>query len=145
MDAETNVESMSFTWEADKKRMPILLIQEQLSKAVIPIPVPDVTPLSPPLGIIPPIPKHFDFIAGLGKYSFLQAAVIGLTKAAQSADAAFGTGKLDVLRYGRVLKARQLVGVRGVGQRGPARALALRAAGNPLAAARHSGVCPVRQ
>lgn len=115
MDAETNVESMSFTWEADKKRMPILLIQEQLSKAVIPIPVPDVTPLSPPLGIIPPIPKHFDFIAGLGKYSFLQAAVIGLTKAAQSADAAFGTGKLDVLRYGRVLKARQLVGVRGVG------------------------------
>ena len=26
-----------------------------------------------------------------------------------------GTGSLDVLRYGRVLKARQLVGVRGAG------------------------------
>jgi hypothetical protein len=41
--------------------------------------------------------------------------VTGLTKAARTADAAVGTGKLDVLRYGRVLKARRLVGVRGVG------------------------------
>jgi hypothetical protein len=115
MDAETNVESLSFSWETDKKTLPILLVQEPISKLPLPIPVPDVTPLSPPLGLIPPIPKHFDFIAGLGKYSFLQAAVIGLAKAARTADAAFGSGKLDVLRYGRVLKARRLVGVRGVG------------------------------
>ena len=47
-----------------------------------------------PFTHIPPIPKHFDFIAGLGKFSFLQAAVIGLTKAARTADAALGTGKL---------------------------------------------------
>jgi hypothetical protein len=38
-----------------------------------------------------------------------------LTKAAQSSDAVFGSGSLDVLRYGRILKARQLVGVRGAG------------------------------
>ena len=30
-------------------------------------------------------------------------------------DAVFGTGKLDVATYGRVLKSRQLVGVRGAG------------------------------
>jgi hypothetical protein len=35
--------------------------------------------------------------------------------AARSQDAVRGTGSLDVLRYGRVLRARQLVGVRGAG------------------------------
>lgn len=41
--------------------------------------------------------------------------LIGLAKAAKTADAVTGTGTLDVTRYGRVLKARQLVGVRGAG------------------------------
>ena len=40
---------------------------------------------------------------------------IGLAKVAQSSEAVTGQGELNVLRYGRVLKARQLVGVRGVG------------------------------
>jgi hypothetical protein len=35
--------------------------------------------------------------------------------AAASRDAVQARGSLDVLRYGHVLKARQLVGVRGVG------------------------------
>ena len=35
--------------------------------------------------------------------------------AAKSQDAVSGNGSLDVLRYGRMLKARGLVGVRGVG------------------------------
>jgi hypothetical protein len=35
--------------------------------------------------------------------------------AAKSADAVTASGDLDVPRYGRVLKARGLVGVRGVG------------------------------
>ena len=42
--------------------------------------------------------------------------VIGSAAAAgSSADAVTGDGSLDVLRYGHVLKARQLVGVRGAG------------------------------
>ena len=40
---------------------------------------------------------------------------IGLAKAAKSADALTATGSLDVTRYGRPLKARRLVGVRGAG------------------------------
>ena len=39
----------------------------------------------------------------------------GLAYASQHADAVSGTGSLDVARYGRVLKSRQLVGVRGAG------------------------------
>jgi len=44
-----------------------------------------------------------------------QAILIALAKAAQSADSVSGQGTLDVLRYGRLLQARQLVGVRGAG------------------------------
>ena len=77
--------------------------------------IPDITPLSPPLGLIPPFPKQIEPIAGTAKLSLARAAVIGLAKAAKSADAATGTGTLDVTRYGRVLKARRLVGVRGAG------------------------------
>jgi hypothetical protein len=39
----------------------------------------------------------------------------GLAYASQHADAVFANGSLDVMRYGRVLKSRQLVGVRGAG------------------------------
>jgi hypothetical protein len=115
MDAFTNVESLTFSFDAEKKRLPILMIQEPISKAPIPIPVPDITPLNPPLGLIPPVPKHIDFISETANLNPIQAAVIGLTKAAQSSDAVFGSGTLDVLRYGRILRARQLVGVRGAG------------------------------
>jgi len=39
----------------------------------------------------------------------------GLAYVAQHGDAVFGNGTLDVAKYGRVLKSRQLVGVRGAG------------------------------
>ena len=45
----------------------------------------------------------------------MQAISRGLAEAAKSQDAVTGNGSLDVLRYGRVLKARGLVGVRGAG------------------------------
>ena len=115
MDNETNVEQLSFRFDKDAKVMPVVIVQEPITKLPIPIPIPDITPLSPPLGAIPPIPPKIDFLKWPAKYSPLQGIVIGLTKAAQSADCVFGTGTLDVLRYGRLLQARQLVGVRGAG------------------------------
>ena len=115
MDAHTNVESLSFSFNSDAGTLPILFIQEQFSKVPIPIPIPDITPLSPPLGLIPPIPKQFPIISGTSKLSPIQAVLIGLAKAAKKADAVTGNGSLNVLRYGRLLKSRGLVGVRGVG------------------------------
>ena len=79
------------------------------------IPVPDITPLNPPLGVIPPIPKSITPIEGSSKLSPVRAALIGLAKAAKKADALTATGSIDVLRYGHVLKARRLVSARGVG------------------------------
>lgn len=115
MDAHTNVESLSFSMDTEKAELPILFIQEENTKAPIPIPVPPVTPLNPPLGAIPPIPKKFPFVAGTAKLSPIGAALVGMARAAKSWDAVTGKGSLDVVRYGRSLKARRLVGVRGAG------------------------------
>ncbi len=115
LDAFTNVESLNFRFNADQKLLPIVFIQNPQTKVPIPIPIPDITPLNPPLGAIPPIPKGIEPITETAKYSPIRGAMIGLAKAAKSADGVTGTGTLDVLRYGRVLKARQLVGVRGAG------------------------------
>lgn len=116
MDAHTNVESLSFSFDKEKKELPVVFIQNQETKIPIPIPIPDITPLNPPLGLVPPIPPKITTLDYTAKLSPLQAALHGLAYAAQHADAVSGTGSLDVLRYGRVLKARQLVGVRGAGQ-----------------------------
>jgi hypothetical protein len=115
MDAFSNVESMNFSYNGDGKVMPIVFVQEPITKAPIPIPIPDITPLSPALGLIPPLPKQFEILEKTAKYSFPQAIMIGLAKAAKTSEAVKASGTLNVLRYGRVLKARKLVGVRGAG------------------------------
>jgi len=121
MDAQTNTDALSFTYDGLSKTLYILFIQELISKAPIPIPIPDITPLNPPLGAKPPLPLHVKFITnepdqnGTAKYSPIQAALIGLAKASKGSDVISGTGSLDVLRYGGVLQPRKLVGVRGAG------------------------------
>lgn len=115
MDAHTNVRSLDFRFDSQARELPVLYIHNKLTKAPIPIPIPDITPLNPPLGAVAPIPHKLRSIDGTGKLSPVRAAAIGLAKAARSTDALFGSGSLDVLRYGRVLKPRQLVGVRGAG------------------------------
>jgi len=115
MDAYTNVESLSFSLNNDAATLPLLYIQEQYSKAPIVIPIPPVTPLNPPLGAILSIPKQFPIINGGSKLTPIQAVLIGLAKAAKQADGVGASGTLDVLRYGNLLSARGLVGVRGAG------------------------------
>ena len=115
MDMHTNCDGITFNFDSQSKSLPVVLIQNQATKVPIPIPIPDITPLNPPLGLIKPLPSRLEPVNGTAKYSPVRAAIIGLTKAAKSADTVTGTGSVDVLRYGRLLKARRLVGVRGVG------------------------------
>lgn len=116
MDAETNVESISCSFDATMQVLPIILIQNQLTGIPIPIPIPAVNPLSPPLALLPPLPSDYSIEANTAHKSFVEAALLGLAKAANSSQATTATGTLDVLRYGQVLKPRRLVGVRGVGE-----------------------------
>jgi hypothetical protein len=115
MDYATNIENVSCSFNSQGRVMPFVRVQIPTTKTSLPIPIPDITPLNPPLGLIPSIPLNFERVDNSAKYSPVRAAMIGLTKAARSAESVTATGSLDVIRYGNVLKARRLVGLRGVG------------------------------
>jgi hypothetical protein len=115
MDAHTNVEALSFTFNGANKVMPVIFIQNEQTRAPIPIPIPDISPLNPPLGLIPPIPAQFNMMHDTVNLSPIRAIGKGIAEASRTSDAVTGTGSLDVIRYGRLLKGRSLVGVRGAG------------------------------
>jgi hypothetical protein len=116
MGPANTIESVTCSFNSQGKVLPVVYIQNQQTHVPIPIPIPDITPLNPPLGLVPPIPLNIEPINESANYSPIRAAVIGLTKAARSAEAVTATGSLNVVRYGAVLKARRLVGLRGVGE-----------------------------
>lgn len=116
-DSHSTLDDVSFSYDATKATLPVIFIQEKFSRAPIPIPIPDITPLSPPLGLIPALPLKIEPIGETAKYNPLQAAVIGLAKAARaSGKVVTAKGTLDVRNYGRLLEPRRLVGVRGAGR-----------------------------
>lgn len=115
MDAMSNVDELSFNFDKERKTLPIVFLQDPGSKASIGIPIPDVSPLNPPLGAIPPLPPKQVNLDNTARLSAASALMTGLAYAAQHSDSVFGTGRLDVARYGRLLRARRLVGVRGAG------------------------------
>ena len=115
MDALTNVESLSFSFDPTKGVLPVVFIQNQLTRIPIPIPIPNLNPLQPPLGALPTPLANITVLKDTAKMNPMQAISRGLAEAKRSQDSVSASGSLNVLRYGRVLKARQLVGVRGAG------------------------------
>jgi len=115
MDAFTNVESLSFGFNSESATLPILFLQTDLTNIPIPVPIPSFNPLQPPLGVIPPIPRKYEFLNDTSNLTFAEAVMRGLSLTGKSQDAVTANGSLDVVRYGAPLSARQLVGVRGAG------------------------------
>lgn len=115
MDALTNVDSLSFSFDPEKGVLPIVFIQNQQTRIPIPIPIPDLNPLQPPLGAIPSPISNVRVLKNTARMNPMQAISAGLAEAGKSQDSVSADGSLEVLRYGRLLKARQLVGVRGAG------------------------------
>ena len=138
-DAHTNVESLNFSFDGMGKRLLIYYVQPEPGTVPFPIPLPDITPLNPPLGPKIPPPLRTEFVGkpphrldreqfdrsremeelahrqGTARMPPVQATLIAMAKAARTADVITASGQLNVLRYGRPLKARQLVSVRGAG------------------------------
>jgi hypothetical protein len=115
MDAFTNVESLNLHYEPQSSVLPIVFIQEPNTKLILPLPIPPVTPLNPPLGLIVPVPQKIEELEDTAKLSPGQAIMRGIARASETADVVSADGSLDVMRYGQILKARQLVGLRGAG------------------------------
>ncbi|TVO67359.1 hypothetical protein [Denitromonas ohlonensis] len=115
MDAHTNVESLNFSFDPTKGVLPIVFIQNQMTRVPIPIPIPNLNPLQPPLGVLSTPLANIKMMKDTASMNPMQAISRGLAEAKKSQDSVSGSGSLDVLRYGRMLKARKLVGVRGAG------------------------------
>jgi hypothetical protein len=115
MDADTNVESLSFSLDGQSGELDILFVLDPIAgKVEIPVPVPNISILQPPLGLVPTPKLKIKVLDGTAKLTPTRAALLGLSKTAQAGESVTGNGQLDVVRYGHVLKARGLVGVRGV-------------------------------
>jgi hypothetical protein len=115
MDSWTNVESLNFRYEPQNAVLPIVFIQDPISKVPIPIPIPPVTPFSPPLGLAVMPPQKIEFESDTAKLNPAIALMRGFARVTETSDVVIGDGSLDVMRYGQPLRARSLVGVRGAG------------------------------
>jgi hypothetical protein len=116
MDAHSNVESLSFSLDGLAKKVRIYTILDPIThKIPLPIPVPNINAFKPPLGARPTPPAKVEFSKDVAQQQPDEAARGILGFLMNNSDAINGNGSLDVLRYGRVLRSRMLVGVRGAG------------------------------
>lgn len=115
MGAASNVESLSFSYDGLARTQYTLTVTEPTTKLGIAIPVPDISLLHPPLALRPAVTMRQQPLPDVSDRSVSEVLLLGLGRTTDSADAVTAQGTLDVLRYGHVLKARELVGVRGAG------------------------------
>jgi len=116
MDVHTNVESLSFSLDGLAKKVRIFMINDPITRKIpIPIPAPNVNAFKPPLGLRPTPPAKIEFADDVAQMSPTEAARGILAYFMNNSEAISANGTLDVLRYGRVLRSRMLVGVRGAG------------------------------
>jgi hypothetical protein len=116
MDAHTNVESLTFGLDGLSKKITVLTVLDPVTKKIpIPVPVPNISLLRPPLGAKLPIPSKVEFFQYGTKLTITKALSRALAISFTSADSITANGTLNVVRYGGILRSRQLVGVRGAG------------------------------
>lgn len=115
LDAATNVDSLSFSYDGLAAKQFIVTILEPNTKIPIPIPIPDITLLKPLSAQQAPTPLKSQVLGEMSNKSPAEAALLVLGALTSAPDAISGSGQLDVLRYGHILKARQKVAVRGAG------------------------------
>ena len=73
---------------------------EQTKEFPIPIPLPDVGPLNPPLGLLAPLPTKFRSLPETAKYSAVQA-VVGLAERPAAPTPSPGPAASTSPRFGR--------------------------------------------
>jgi hypothetical protein len=115
LDDVSNLDSLSFSFDGLSGTIYAMMAQIPSLCASIPIPLPPFSVLRPPLSAVPAIPHKIEILSGTNNEGPIRAAMLGLARAAQKGDALTGNGAADVLRTGRLVRARQLVDIRGAG------------------------------
>lgn len=122
MGAASNVTSISFQHDGTQSTQVIGLVQDDTTAATLPpMPVYGVPLLTPPLAAMPslyvnaPIMKT-RYLEATTRANYVRALLQASSETtASTVKSVTASGELDTARYGMVLYARQLVGVRGVG------------------------------
>lgn len=116
MDGHTNVESLSFSLDGLQKRTEIVTVLDPITGRVpVPVPMPDINVFKPPLGLRQTPPAKIVFDSSSAGLSFDEALKRAIGRGIESSAPITGSGTLNVPRYGQILRARTLVGVRGAG------------------------------
>lgn len=121
---DRNVEPLQVSVDGLKRAVHVAFVHDENTRVPVPVPIPDVTPLSPPQGPrMPPLLRYRPLNRSdrgaedaPSRVGVTKTLMRGLARAAESADAITASGSLDVTRYGRLLTARRPVAVRGVGE-----------------------------
>jgi hypothetical protein len=114
MGASTNVKSLSFTEDTLAPVGVSGRFVEPTSKMIFPIP--DLPSLRmPPLAAAPAEVRRKEVSRSTAHQNLRDAAQRVLSAVMNAPDAVTGTGEVETVRYGHVLRPRQLVGVRGAG------------------------------
>lgn len=114
-DAASNVEQLTFTYDGSAREQPSALVLSETSRAITSSKVPPLTLLYPRLAKRPALALKQVMLDDTANETQQQVWAEQLALVAQSAQAITVSGTLDVVRYGRVLQPRALVGVRGAG------------------------------
>jgi hypothetical protein len=114
LDSATNVTSLSFANDALAPVGARGSFVEPVTKSSLPIPqLPSLR--MPPLAASPAPARRTTLMRNTASQNPGQAATTALAAASTARDPYSATGQLDTARYGSVLRARRLVGVRGAG------------------------------
>lgn len=114
MGTFTNVKSLSFSQDALAPVGTEGKFVEPITKTSIPIPaLPSLR--IPPLVPLPTPPRRTVLLRETANQNPAQAATSAVAAVTRTPESVTGEGEVDSIRYGNVLRARKLVGVRGVG------------------------------
>jgi hypothetical protein len=116
MDANTNIDSLSFAYYGTLATQYLVTIVEPNTGIPIPIPVPNIDLLKPTLARSQATTLKTKQLTPLSGEDPIKSALIALGKLMTSSEAITGNGELDVLRFGHIFKLRQRAAVRGAGQ-----------------------------
>ncbi|GGK74547.1 hypothetical protein [Mangrovihabitans endophyticus] len=115
MDGLSTVDELTFSFDGSAKEDLQARVEIPGTRVSTVLPVPEVSVLRPPLALKPAPALKKRTLKDTANKDATQVLAETLAKVAESADAVTGSGQLDVLRHGFVLRSRELVGVRGAG------------------------------